>query len=596
MQVLRVQCEDIILHCTLHGELNAPTIEDEHALRKRLADFAVDRNDFNSRAWNRQRNKFVGSRYTKLHDIVNGVVRGDVINDPVTLHLVSHKCLAHLSLFSRESVWTTSTQDLVLVPLRFAQMANGTIQPVTYKGSLVQGFCDSESLPVKVSKVCEVDSEVQRSEVCEDKNCEGCWLESQVQEAQIAHGDKNRESGDHAMEIVMPATTEAEGVVDVPGTVEGSVMPTEQESNDESDTGLHVDETVKGVPCSSDEDEAVSVCVFVHHDCVVNEDLFDDEDFGSDLSDEVVEPLPFAYEDSCDEDFVSDLSDEVVEPLPFAYEDSCDKSDQAGVPFMDKAGGVAPTNGCVEIEDLGDDAITCVTDAHAVDLFPDGNPVFELCSCGVKLTDCASFLQDGVYLDKTQKKSKKRRHRSHPAHYACQPKRYVRRNFQCHDCDKCFRYQHTVKAHCLRVHKKVPCHFTHCLEVFVMHSIMLAHAQTHMLKRYECATCKKVFKHMSTRDCHAVQHSTEATSNVCALCEKRYVRPADLLHHERQVHVHVKHSEMFVCADCGKKFKTRRQLGYHSKVHKDKQIKCSQCDELFCHYQARKHHMEKIHN
>ncbi len=53
-------CEDMVLHCYLHGEKNTPTVADEHALRKRIVDFAVDRSDAESRAWNRQRTQFGG--------------------------------------------------------------------------------------------------------------------------------------------------------------------------------------------------------------------------------------------------------------------------------------------------------------------------------------------------------------------------------------------------------------------------------------------------------------------------------------------------------------------------------------------------------
>ena len=455
-----------------------------------------------------------------------------------------------------------------MVPLRFAQLANGVLQPVEHLGGRVE-VGEIAALPLTSNIVLSVVNVSAIDAVCDEADCEGCHLAEEVEKACVQ---------------------------------QGSVTPEQKVSDHENTDESDGDETVKSVACALDEDEAVSLCVFVHRECVVNEDLFDDDDSVSIVSAEVMEPLPFEYQDSCDE---SDQGSVVEGECSSADEtmsgNVCEVAGEIdGVPFMDDVehcvatGGVMPTKGCVDIEDLGDDESTCVTDADAVDLFPHGNPAFELRSCSVKVTNCATLLQDGVYLVKAAQKKRKRRC-VRPAQYARNPKHFVCCNYVCRECDKCFRYQHTFKAHCLRHHKKVPCHFAHCLEVFITRGVMLAHAQTHALKRYECVTCKKVFKHMSVRDRHAVVHSSAPASYTCAFCDKKYVRSADLLHHDKQVHAHVKRKDMHVCEDCGKTFKTRRQLGYHSKVHKEKEIKCSQCDEMFRHYQARKRHVQKMH-
>ncbi len=47
------ECEDMVLHCCLHGEkIKLPTIVDEHQLRQRVAMFALDQTDAESHAWN----------------------------------------------------------------------------------------------------------------------------------------------------------------------------------------------------------------------------------------------------------------------------------------------------------------------------------------------------------------------------------------------------------------------------------------------------------------------------------------------------------------------------------------------------------------
>ncbi len=320
----------------------------------------------------------VGSRYKKVCDVINGLTHGDFVTDPVSLHLVSCKCLAHITIFSRNAVWSTMLTDPTMVPLRFGQLANGVLQPVEHLGGHVE-VGEIAALPLTLNIALSVANVSANKAVCDEADCEGCHLAEQVEKACAQ---------------------------------QESVTPEEKVSDHENTDESDGDETVKSVPCASDEDEAVSLCVFVHCDCVVNKDLFDDEDSVSYVRDEVMEPLPFKYQDSCDE---SDQGS-VVEGECTSVDEtmSGNVSEVAGeihgVPFMDDVehcvatGGMMPTNGCVDIEDLGDDESTCVTDTDAVDLFPHGNPAFELCSCSVKVTDCATLLQDGVYLVKAAQK------------------------------------------------------------------------------------------------------------------------------------------------------------------------------------------------
>ncbi len=144
------------------------------------------------------------------------------------------------------------------------------------------------------------------------------------------------------------------------------------------------------------------------------------------------------------------------------------------------------------------------------------------------------------------------------------------------------------------MHHKYPCPKAFCLEVFLTHTVCNLHYQMHLLKRHVCAQCNAVFKHKSMYARHIKKHSS-VPRFLCTLCSKKYFCEADLTHHQKQVHATVKRHEMFQCSDCDKAFKTKRMLGYHQKIHGAKTISCSECSEVFRHYEAHHRHMKKMH-
>ena len=133
------------------------------------------------------------------------------------------------------------------------------------------------------------------------------------------------------------------------------------------------------------------------------------------------------------------------------------------------------------------------------------------------------------------------------------------------------------------------------MEHFVTASIHDAHEAVHKVKQYVCNTCNMVFKHQSVRDQHLVRHGQSARF-VCITCGKQYLHRGDLAQHMKQQHSRgTAACTKYQCSDCDSAFPTARQLGYHSKVHKAKTIKCSQCNAKFCHYQERKRHVLNFH-
>ncbi len=168
------------------------------------------------------------------------------------------------------------------------------------------------------------------------------------------------------------------------------------------------------------------------------------------------------------------------------------------------------------------------------------------------------------------------------------------KHFKCTECAAWFKFKCTFKKHMLHVHHKYPCPKSFCLDVFLMRNICNLHYQTHCLKHHVCAKCNAVFKHQSVHACHVKKHWS-VPQYPCTLCSKMYVHEADLKHHHKQVHATVRRREMFQCPDCDMAFKTKRMLGYHQKVHAPKTISCNECSVVFCHYEACRRHIKKMH-
>ncbi|XP_068115335.1 gastrula zinc finger protein XlCGF57.1-like [Hyperolius riggenbachi] len=122
------------------------------------------------------------------------------------------------------------------------------------------------------------------------------------------------------------------------------------------------------------------------------------------------------------------------------------------------------------------------------------------------------------------------------------------KNFQCPECDKCFR-------------KKV---------------LLALHQRTHTGQQpFSCAECGKFLKQRGNSNRHK-----SARMGKCSECEKRFTSKA---YHATQQRVHTSESP-FLCTECGKSFRQKVTLIRHQKVHIGKaSFSCSECGESFQH-------------
>ncbi len=100
--------------------------------------------------WDKRRADFKQSRYKSAAAVAAGLQRGDMVNDPVTLDLVATHCLSHITLYGRDSMWTTTCGNAEFVPVRVAWLMNGMFAPVA--------SCPQSVMPAKAGPCCTVTS------------------------------------------------------------------------------------------------------------------------------------------------------------------------------------------------------------------------------------------------------------------------------------------------------------------------------------------------------------------------------------------------------------------------------------------------------
>jgi uncharacterized Zn-finger protein len=95
---------------------------------------------------------------------------------------------------------------------------------------------------------------------------------------------------------------------------------------------------------------------------------------------------------------------------------------------------------------------------------------------------------------------------------------------------------------------------------------------------YKCAECGKGFDRKWNLKIHMLTHTKER-SFVCLKCQTRFNHQSALKRHE------LTHMEErpFVCSEpeCGKSFKSKRELDVHMRIHMDPQFVCAECDKKF---------------
>ena len=125
--------------------------------------------------------------------------------------------------------------------------------------------------------------------------------------------------------------------------------------------------------------------------------------------------------------------------------------------------------------------------------------------------------------------------------------------FRCQDCDKAFLYEFHYKSHMA--------------------------AQHGGQKRYLCDYCGQEFTQVGLlKGHHLSKHAIGVGKHKCHLCSDTFSVRTTLERHLFNIH---KVSLDFMCAVCGKTFKSEANLKFHSGTHSELSFKCTQCEKSF---------------
>jgi KRAB domain-containing zinc finger protein len=208
----------------------------------------------------------------------------------------------------------------------------------------------------------------------------------------------------------------------------------------------------------------------------------------------------------------------------------------------------------------------------------------------------------------------------------------------CDECQGNFADVHTIKKHFKFSHfEKKPCHFwfcnickvkfiskekyfSHlenihdltfnsnlycesCKKKFKCRSTFVAHIMRHRkIRPHACSQCRDTFRTKSAYKQHLDRHSQRAASLMCALCGFGTHKKSILRTHLR-VHMDVKlkckvcpdtfYSEHrlkrhtcdmikypYLCKECGKRYKVKKELVHHRNIH-PRHIPCDSCNKKF---------------
>lgn len=119
-----------------------------------------------------------------------------------------------------------------------------------------------------------------------------------------------------------------------------------------------------------------------------------------------------------------------------------------------------------------------------------------------------------------------------------------------------------------------------------LHSHMIG---THSGKVYGCKECGRKFNHPKNLASHVVRHKERYVK--CTECEAAFYLRSELNKHINQVH---RKCRPYVCVDCGRSFCQRSVLKHHRMVHSDhRPLTCPLCGRTFKHRQAFNYHLEQ---
>ena len=151
--------------------------------------------------------------------------------------------------------------------------------------------------------------------------------------------------------------------------------------------------------------------------------------------------------------------------------------------------------------------------------------------------------------------------------------------FKCHDCNKQFSRQGTLKKHIETVHLK--CEY--CGKHFVKKINLQVHIQgAHGIDANEYSKCEVCDKKFADEENYRKHNEHIKT---CKFCPERFCSNRAI-----DAHLNSKHTS-FHCEFCGQEFSKRSNLSRHLRMRTSKPKTCKVCESVFCNLGTLKSHV-----
>ncbi|KAL0853029.1 hypothetical protein ABMA27_012810 [Loxostege sticticalis] len=169
-------------------------------------------------------------------------------------------------------------------------------------------------------------------------------------------------------------------------------------------------------------------------------------------------------------------------------------------------------------------------------------------------------------------------------------------NHVCDVCGKCFLLVERLRVH-VRLHSEVEMKCDRCDKIFVTKPALKSHIRyVHERKPFACSICDESFPTYRKRLQHFVErHGRTPLSLHCDQCDKTFNSNNSLNRHVKYQHLMMPKEAKHTCEDCGRKFRSKRNLTGHMLVHSgEKNHECEVCKKKFGRLSSLKEHL-KIH-